>query len=636
MDEQAEKPIIDLASAIISEINDCREDERNSQNMILQVISTVGGIIGVLTGASFIAPDNNVALARGLFILSGLILCVGYTFIFSLGITNSLRFHYLRSMEDRLYSLVFMRMSEEKYINWTSFSSPITTRNPKHIKQSVFTYAHYLSYTLATAFLIIFGLGMAIVLFLRIKTHCIWDIMCAVMFSIIMLFAFIAYAISCLKSKDMYEYALKASIEKRSKRMGTIKETQHTTTNAKRGILQQWLTIVGYYIYPRIVDFQKPLLIVLGFLMGLFFRKGSLVVIPTKEQMWYLLLVWFTVDFLVYQARYLWNDLRGLKDDVAANKKDRLPVHLFDQKYAIVTALVVMIIRLLLALILISYMPAGLRESIFVISLLVFVVAYFYEIISDKNCANGVFFMVSFGYPIRLLAGIMAAWPQFGGTAICIDNLVFQTYMLIPMFISFGLLGSYSSILSWTHKAADQKKRENAVHKGYYEPLITALGDRTYREFPLREQGRLSDQWSVVFNISVILLSLTLCTITLGFQKFPFIVIAELLFTICICFFSVASIKKANAWIVAIGVVLLLKTGLGTITTTIHPLFIFISILQALFVFLYYFMRYMFSIDYSFLNTCKFFLIGLAKMILGKKTVSYLNSQYANSESLKK
>lgn len=418
--------------------------------------------------------------------------------------------------------------------------------------------------------------------------------------------------------------------------MGTSEmDIQPKAKNIIRGNLQNLLKIVGYYFYPRIVDFQKPLLILLGFIIGLFFRNASLVA-PTREQMQHLFLVWFTVDFLVYQARYLWNDLRGLREDIAAGKKDRLPVHLMGQREAIIAALIVMILRLFVALILIIIMPEGLRESMFVISLSVFAVAYFYERVSEKNNANGIFVMVSFGYPIRLLAGIMAAWPQFGSVDMCFGEIVVQMYKLVPIFAAFGLLGTYSSILSWTHKAIDQMKRENTVHKGYYKPLIAKIGDRISLDSPLKAQGRLNDHWSMVFNISVILLAMTPCLITLGHKQFLLIAIMEFIFVICTGYFSVASVKKANICAVIVGLVLLAKIALSLVANNLLSFYIFTSILQALFVFLFYYMRFSFTVDYSFAKACKEFVIQLVILILGKRTVDYLENQRISEESLKK
>lgn len=42
---------------LISELNECREDERNTQNQILQVMSVAGTILSILLGTSYFNLD---------------------------------------------------------------------------------------------------------------------------------------------------------------------------------------------------------------------------------------------------------------------------------------------------------------------------------------------------------------------------------------------------------------------------------------------------------------------------------------------------------------------------------------------------------------------------------------------------
>lgn len=70
---------------LISELSDCREDERNTQNQILEVISVTGTILGIIFSASYLNtaeknniiiafPNINITYARILFWLSLIIL----------------------------------------------------------------------------------------------------------------------------------------------------------------------------------------------------------------------------------------------------------------------------------------------------------------------------------------------------------------------------------------------------------------------------------------------------------------------------------------------------------------------------------------------------------------------------------
>lgn len=46
-------------SELISELSDCREDERNAQNQILQVIYVAGAVLGILFSASYLNDEKN-------------------------------------------------------------------------------------------------------------------------------------------------------------------------------------------------------------------------------------------------------------------------------------------------------------------------------------------------------------------------------------------------------------------------------------------------------------------------------------------------------------------------------------------------------------------------------------------------
>lgn len=63
MDKKDETRIQEL----LMELAECREDERNSQNLIVQVIVTAITVLGVLLGTSFF--ENPGKKSRGVFIL---------------------------------------------------------------------------------------------------------------------------------------------------------------------------------------------------------------------------------------------------------------------------------------------------------------------------------------------------------------------------------------------------------------------------------------------------------------------------------------------------------------------------------------------------------------------------------------
>ena len=64
---------------LISELEQCREDERNSENQVIQVIVTAGTILALIFGVSSFGKYRSF-----LFLLSNLILCTTISYIASL------------------------------------------------------------------------------------------------------------------------------------------------------------------------------------------------------------------------------------------------------------------------------------------------------------------------------------------------------------------------------------------------------------------------------------------------------------------------------------------------------------------------------------------------------------------------
>ena len=96
-----------IINELLYELSECREDERNSKNQLLQVISIAGTIIGVCFSLSALA--SKLELSNDIFtqnpnhillLLTSCVLCTAFPYIVFLGICDVLRFHYIRRLED--------------------------------------------------------------------------------------------------------------------------------------------------------------------------------------------------------------------------------------------------------------------------------------------------------------------------------------------------------------------------------------------------------------------------------------------------------------------------------------------------------------------------------------------------------
>ncbi|MGH8902495.1 MAG: hypothetical protein ACRDYA_12655 [Egibacteraceae bacterium] len=134
------------------------------------------------------------------------------------------------------------------------------------------------------------------------------------------------------------------------------------------------------------------------------------------------LLVVFAFEFLIYQARYMWNDLRDIREDAdhpAMTERHRLPANL--DAISAILAIIFDLLRLLLGLIVAwRYLPRY-DSAIFAATALTFAVAIAYEsakrwnkwTVSRKNnkmsltlAAGFVYGLVGAGYAIRVALGL--------------------------------------------------------------------------------------------------------------------------------------------------------------------------------------------------------------------------------------
>ena len=248
----------ETAEELRMELSECREDERSAQNQIVQVISTAGTVLSVIFGVSSYLKEIDASMAQMrhyLFYLSSLVLILTLSYITALGMRNVLRFHYIRDLEDRLYCI-----NRNDMVHWMSFSSPITTRNPLHLKNG-YSIFHYLSYAIATVCAISFCLVIQYVQYISIKPHDMVDKAVIFVLGAIAVLDCGAFVIMSVKAQKMFCWAARVSRERRRKRvLGGETKLQ----------LKDKIQIFLYYLYPKKKDFQKSFIIGIGFATGIF------------------------------------------------------------------------------------------------------------------------------------------------------------------------------------------------------------------------------------------------------------------------------------------------------------------------------------------------------------------------------
>ena len=521
---------------LISELSECREDERNTQNQILQVISIVGTILGILFSASYLTPERaeeaivifpnvnikeatyinrfcniineNVTYERVLFWLSLLVFCTAFSYIIVLGMDNVLRYYYIQNLEDRLYNLIDNTRDNDgrgSFLHWNAYSAPIITKNIKHIT-STHTALNYICYSVAICCIILFSMGMVISLFLEITQRKWFDYMIICIAIIGMILTFFLFLRSSSDTKNMAKLAWDTAHENQKIRLSGSKERIY-------GKAKSFKRILIYLIYPKIQDLQKPALIVLGFIYGVILKGVSL------GSFFNLLFVMFVFDFLAYQARYQINDIRGIEEDKEAGCQNRLLTDdVNNPGHVIKISFIVAIIKMSTAITMATF-GGGEVKRVLIASLGILLIStILYEIVRKKKITWLVFITVGIGYPLRFSVGFFTMVP--------FEWRILLNGQMICFVLAFWAYGSFSSILSWTNEVAgrmqrfkgDNNKFPESYTKKHFMDIQNIIEERyIYAEkhpinekvMPMREKCRLQDPWNIAFLLNLIFLFLT-------------------------------------------------------------------------------------------------------------------------------
>lgn len=399
-------------------------------------------------------------------------------------------------------------------------------------------------------------------------------------------------------------------------------------TNRKNISKKQIITAVVYYFYPKIKDVQKSLLIVIGFLTGIFFKNGNFRM--SGKDVFHLIMAWFIIEFLIYQARYLWNDIRGVRKDVREKKEDRIPVKVLGRKAAINIAMVILFLRVFIAVIVTAFLSEDIRIQLILPTLAIIISSILYEVMRTKECVKGIFLMVGFGYMIRFAAGGLAAWPEImnggivitNGSMLLINNI--PCISLLLLLTAYIFMGGFSAVLSWTHEAVCQIKDGCEIQKKHYQYLYDSVKNRTgegedYK--PLNEKGCLLDLWNIEFIISIVLLSIA----NMILNSSNTVLTAEavtILFSILI---SITSYKKVCCVLGLLIGDILLKAVMAFLCG--NPFSIYICCTQLGFTLLYFVLRFLFSPDFNALVLCVGIVRAVYILIISKDTWDYMREK---------
>lgn len=621
---------------LICELSESRGDERDTQSQILQVISIMGTILGILFGTSSLLQGGkdgkkfnqvilcfgkygciNITPERVIFLLSVMAFLVAFLYVTYLGIINLLRHYHIQFLQDRLHELI-KNTTDDKHrdilLHWNEYISPICTKNIRHIS-CIHAALSFFVYVGAIAFIILFSVGILVAQFLNISNVTRFD-KCVLYFVLsIMGVVFVLFFHLSLDAKNVAQYACDMAHKNQ-------KVTNQKERYAESKIFRY---LIKYFLYPKRQDLQKPFFIILSYVFWIIYSGIPI----SRELVIHLTLLLFVFDFLVYQARYQINDIRGIKEDQEAVKNKGLKYDNNEHMIQVVKySTIIAFIKICLAVLLSMFLCPKPKFYLLLLIILVVGNTIIYEFVKLKEWNRGIFFFVGMGYSLRFFLGFVEI--------VVMHSSKINLKVAFCLVVATWAYGSFSCILAWTNEVLVrmemQYQKTNGKEylctyiKSHYKFIESVIKDRfsamledtetsVNNYIVLRRGGRLNDPWNVPFIISILSITMLL--------KFNIeTVLLEIGMIIgLIMFIKENNNKKKKIYFILTIVFCIGKIGVYFMYSYIYVLF---TMLQLLFIITYFILLYKpqikkMDIHKTFLRVSNFFLGKYATDLLIKK-----------------
>lgn len=467
---------------ILADYQACREDERVQLATVAAVIGVLVTVIGVMSGlvtqtcafsgskSCFAAPDYLLALSPMIPIA-----LLAYAIYFL--VLGTLRTYYMRGLENEIRSYLSTPIATLGDIMPASYMGIV--QEVTSLKRGRMLYRLIANLILLIVILIfggyaayvafhvgfVYQIGMTLV-YGGIATMFVWQV--------------------AQGSVGGRSYFQRAAQDFLNSRPGTTLPAVYAgeASVVSRG----WRPLVAYLIFPRPEDWIKWV-IAPGVFLAVAWSFGDL-------GRWRVFLeLWIILEYLIYEARYQWNDVRGIEEDSSHSERQarrRLPVGRASRiRRNILISLATATGRLIIALALGAAL--GLLKPVLILMALVLSIAIVYESLRSPHPSSmlvpgptptiiSIWCTVGLGYGVRAGLGLMA-----GGLSVT-NSL---TWIGVSCFVIFGIM---FVLFTWVLEAASccyQKKSDKiwrAKPTTVLRPHLMALL-RYVPSIDVKEQG---------------------------------------------------------------------------------------------------------------------------------------------------
>lgn len=538
---------------ITYELAQCREDDRAEKAQIFQILTAVVAFITVLM--TFYSRENNQIPAIYLEGMVTFLLCAALPFIANAALLSTFRHHYVIDLEKRLSELHAQLRQGDVLYHWEEIRTPFITTNIKKISFSSLGLYGLNFYIASGSILVLTAIYAAAMYYMAHQNGLEWSLLehgfialFAMVFSLVVICFF-------MDSKKNYKKAKELAEQRRNPNT----DTDETSIRKE---------LVCYFLYPRIKDVQKALFILIGYALGVVMQLAvddTYVFLP-RESLLGFFFTWFVIDMLIYQARYIWNDLRGLAEDKAhamSAKRGRVLAKL-EFAEAVKYAGCVIALRIALAIVCIAWLSGTQRTALIFCSIAIVVIAIFYERARAKEKSRWTLFWVSWGYPARLVAGLWCAWPEM--LTVCSQEWACGL-LLICVVLATAAFGEVFVSMTWAMEAVayeeTSKKHLQFLRKRNFKGTID-------QEAPLKNNVKQLTLWNICMLITAFLLgvAMEICVATGELYSWVFVVLVAMAVGYGIIYYSFLGSNYEKLYTAWDG----LKEKILTITSKIREL----------------------------------------------------------------
>lgn len=469
---------------LLADYQTCREDDRVQLATVAAIIGVLVTVIGLMAAAVTQTCEfshSKTCIAAPDYVLAGspmipiALLC--YAIYFS--VAGTIRTYYMRGLENEIRNYVSAPIASLGDLMPASYLG--IALEATSLRRGRFAYRLITNLILVVIFLV-FGGYTAYVGF---HVEALYQIFMGVVYSSIAILLVWQVAQVSIGGRAYFVDAGRGFLNNRSWRtLPTVRAGEDSGAARERSLL-------AYLIFPRPEDWTKWL-IAPGVFLAVAWSLSDL-------SRWLVFTeLWLILEYLIYEARYQWNDARGIDEDPLHGERKargRLPVGPAGRTGRnILISLAVATARLALALVIGEAL--GLLRPVLVLMALVLSIAIVYEMLrslpppSDLTrptpAVVAIWCIVGLGYGVRAGLGLIA-----GGLSATNE----LTWIGISCFVLFGIM---FVLLTWVLEAASScyyKKSDGiwlAKAKAVLKPHLIAL----LRYVPIDLKGQGHDAYS--------------------------------------------------------------------------------------------------------------------------------------------